>query len=121
MRILYVDDDHEFQTLVTAKLKQHFGVTVDLASSGNEAIALLTESQGFDLVIADYQMPDGDGADVYNFMVSRNIPGLFILFTSQNIDSDLKSKFRGNRIHGIISKPNLRQLCTAMVKSLSRL
>ncbi len=60
-RILIVDD----QALDIAQLKYlawQLGIEVELAFSGNEAWFFMQNAQ-FDLVVLDWQMPDGSGRD----------------------------------------------------------
>jgi signal transduction histidine kinase/CheY-like chemotaxis protein/ligand-binding sensor domain-containing protein len=58
-RVLVVDDNAINQQ-VAAEVLQRVGVTVDLASSGDEAIRMCDLSE-YDAVLMDIQMPDMDG------------------------------------------------------------
>lgn len=60
-RVLVVDDDAEFRFLHSELLKS-FGYTVDVASDGVEALALM--SSKVDLVVMDADMPKMNGFDV---------------------------------------------------------
>lgn len=60
-KILIVDD----QAIDIAQLRYlawQLGIEVDLAFSGNEAWSFMQQKK-FDLVILDWQMPDGSGRD----------------------------------------------------------
>ncbi len=59
VRVLLVDDNIVNQRLA-ARLLQHLGCEVAVASSGREAVELVT-FQPQDLIIMDCQMPDLDG------------------------------------------------------------
>jgi two-component system sensor histidine kinase/response regulator len=59
VRVLLVDDNIINQRLA-ARLLQHLGCEVAVASSGREAVELVTD-QPQDLIIMDCQMPDLDG------------------------------------------------------------
>src|SRR5205085_6848749 len=61
-RLLVVDDEESVALTVSEVLRQE-GYEVETASSGNEAIALLTDSE-FDLVLTDLHMEIGDGLSV---------------------------------------------------------
>ena len=59
LRLLLVEDDAVNQ-LVTTSALQRVGYTVEVASTGREAIRR-TEDADFDLILMDLQMPDLDG------------------------------------------------------------
>jgi two-component system, NtrC family, response regulator HydG len=63
-RVLLVDDD-EVRELLALALRSE-GYVVDTAASAARALLSLTTSQ-YDLVIADWRLPDGDGTLVANF------------------------------------------------------
>lgn len=61
-RVLLVDDDR----MVRRSLRRSLSAQCDVveASGGADAIRLLGEDDGFDVIICDLMMPDVDGADV---------------------------------------------------------
>jgi two-component system sensor histidine kinase/response regulator len=62
-RILLVEDN-ELNQEVASELLEHYGLLVDVANHGQEAIEMLTQpsaSGGYDLVFMDMQMPVMDG------------------------------------------------------------
>lgn len=61
-RILWVDDDQTIRN-IGAKILRQSGHSVDTASGGNGALALLKEST-YDLLITDIAMPDMSGLDL---------------------------------------------------------
>lgn len=60
LRILYVEDDEDIQEMLKLILESN-GYEVTLAGSVSEGLKVIRE-QPFHLVIADYNLPDGDGA-----------------------------------------------------------
>src|SRR5690242_2360367 len=70
-RLLVVDDEENLR-ITTAAILEKEGYTVDTASSGNEAIALL-ERADYDLVLTDLHMEAGEGLAVLN-EIRRNAP-----------------------------------------------
>lgn len=59
-RILIVEDDASLAAFLCAELSgQNF--SVDLAQDGEQALAVLMENQGYDLVILDLNLPKMDG------------------------------------------------------------
>jgi signal transduction histidine kinase len=70
-RLLVVDDEESLR-ITTAAILENEGYTVDTASSGDEAIALLDETD-YDLVLTDLHMEGGDGLSVLN-QIRRHSP-----------------------------------------------
>jgi signal transduction histidine kinase len=70
-RLLVVDDEENLR-ITTAAILEREGYTVDTASSGNEAIALLGNAD-YDLVLTDLHMEGGEGLTVLN-EIRRNAP-----------------------------------------------
>ncbi len=60
-RILVVDDDPALRKMMTLQLQQ-FGVTVDSAANGVEALQRILNSR-YDLIFMDVQMPHMNGVD----------------------------------------------------------
>src|SRR5687767_6185645 len=63
-RLLVVDDEESLR-ITTAAILEKEGYSVDTASSGDEAIALLNDAD-YDLVLTDLHMEGGDGLSVLN-------------------------------------------------------
>ena len=63
-RLLVVDDEESLR-ITTAAIFEKEGYTVDTASSGDEAIALLKKTN-YDLVLTDLHMEGGEGLSVLN-------------------------------------------------------
>ncbi len=70
VRLLVVDDEESVALTVGEVLRQD-GFEVTTASSGNEAIALLNETE-FDLILTDLHMEGGDGITVLEDVRGRN-------------------------------------------------
>src|SRR5689334_4009007 len=70
-RLLVVDDEENLR-ITTAAILEKEGYAVDTASSGNEAISLLTTAD-YDLVLTDLHMEAGEGLAVLN-EIRRNAP-----------------------------------------------
>lgn len=70
-RLLVVDDEENLR-ITTAAILEKEGYTVDTASSGDEAIALLAHTD-YDLVLTDLHMEHGEGLSVLN-EIRRNAP-----------------------------------------------
>jgi signal transduction histidine kinase len=70
-RLLVVDDEENLR-ITTAAILEKEGYLVDTAASGNEAIALLANTD-YDLVLTDLHMDEGEGLAVLN-EIRRNSP-----------------------------------------------
>ncbi|MFM2136814.1 MAG: hypothetical protein RL021_2214 [Bacteroidota bacterium] len=70
LRILVVEDNRINQLLVRNMLKQHGIERIDATDNGREAIRLL-ETESFDLVLMDIQLPDMNGYEITRIIRSR--------------------------------------------------
>ncbi|MDA0709307.1 MAG: response regulator [bacterium] len=68
-RVLVVDDN-QTNRLIIEKQMESWGIRTETAASAAEALGIL-ETQPFDLVISDYQMPGQDGFDLLTAIRSR--------------------------------------------------
>lgn len=76
LNILLAEDSYTMQTLISSMLRS-FGVDVLVCNGGTPAIGLLTVTQarkkssdikGIDLVLTDWLMPDGSGAELLQWI-----------------------------------------------------
>jgi CheY-like chemotaxis protein len=110
--ILVVDDEAPIRRLQRFIL-QRAGYVVTEASSGFEAIAMLAEGRGLDLLIADMEMPNLDGAEMAA-RIRRSRPDLKILYVTGHIDRlmDMRHLWAGE---AFLDKPfSLEGLCEAV-------
>ena len=56
MNVLIVEDDNAMAQMCAKLIRRH-GHTTHLARSGEEALAIMAEGQGIDVVVSDVQMP----------------------------------------------------------------
>lgn len=52
-RILFVDDNEDIREMCRMKFRM-MNIDVVIASSGNEAVAILKKDSGFDVIVSDY-------------------------------------------------------------------
>jgi signal transduction histidine kinase/CheY-like chemotaxis protein/ligand-binding sensor domain-containing protein len=100
-KVLLIDDNRTSLSILKNQLEQ-WKLTIVAATSGAEALRLLSDSSRFDLVITDMQMPGMDGVQVATSIKERdqNLP--IILLSSMGDDS--KRKYI-NLFSAIVSKP----------------
>jgi CheY-like chemotaxis protein/HPt (histidine-containing phosphotransfer) domain-containing protein len=124
-RVLIVDDNATNRRVLATHLT-HAGYDVMLASGGRDALAAMRiaigASRPFDLVIADYQMPDMDGAMLGGEINSD--PHLsqarVVLLTSMDRHGDMR-RFAAMGFAGYLSKPvKARELLVCLDKVLAR-
>lgn len=86
-RILLVDDDKTFRSILSELLRKEFEV---LESSGvNDALEKL-ETASVDLICSDYNMRDGTGLDLLLSCKEKNISTPFMLMSA--CDNNLSGK-----------------------------
>jgi len=112
LRILIVDDDESIRQLLSHNLRQDFGAVVDEANSGNDAIKFIRWGFRYCLIISDYNMPDGNGAVLQNYLVENKIESFFFFYTSE---SNVAVNDNHKRFLGVIQKPNIQKLFEKLV------
>ena len=114
-RILYVEDEDDLRDIVSVIIKKNFDIQIDALPSGNSAIEILESGITFDLIISDYRMPNGSGADLQRYMKHAAIKTPFILYTS-TINPYLPEK--SDQFLGVIEKSNWEKLLTLIQSTL---
>jgi DNA-binding response OmpR family regulator len=86
-RILVVDDDVEFRRELAEQLGLHEGYVVDQAGSVREALEA-TREPGYDAIVLDVGLPDGDGRDLCRLLRRNGIKCPIIMLTAHDTDAD---------------------------------
>ena len=107
-RILLVEDDDLVRSHVSAQLVQ-FGYRVVSARNGPEALRLLQEDGGFDLLFTDIVMPGGMNGLQLAEAARRLRPDLPVLFTSGYTDEAMQPHEPPAHGARLITKPYRRQ------------
>ena len=88
-RILVVDDERSMREMLEIFLGRE-GYDVMGHSAANDALLVLEEDKGFDLIITDINMPDINGLELINFVKNninyRDIP--LIVVTTEGAERD---------------------------------
>ena len=102
-RILVADDDPLIRALLTECLERG-GYDVTAAHDGSEAIRLLVDNHGFDVVVTDYEMPRADGIAV--IAAARTVdPNLPCIIVTAYHDLDVAMRAMAAGAVNFIPKP----------------
>jgi CheY-like chemotaxis protein len=68
-RVLVIDDERGIRAALTRMLQPHEVVEAD---SGEQARALLSHDQRFDVILCDVMMPRGSGVEVHAWLLAQH-------------------------------------------------
>lgn len=108
LTILIADDEEILQDIYEMILGTEFSCETIKVKSGNEAILKLQEVNNIDLIISDYNMPNGNGGKIYLFNKEKNnIP--FFLFSGGELQdyAEFKDFQASNSLNRSFGKPFL--------------
>ncbi|HEX9960685.1 MAG TPA: PAS domain-containing protein [Pyrinomonadaceae bacterium] len=118
-KVLLVDDDEDTRILLSMLLEQS-SAAVKAAASVSEALSFL-ETDAFDLLISDIEMPQQDGYDLIKFVRAmpqkRNLPAIAVTAYARNEDR-LRAIAAGYDMH--VSKPVESGELLTIIESLVR-
>ncbi|MEE2671141.1 MAG: response regulator [Bdellovibrionota bacterium] len=80
MNILLIDDDPDVREIIAFTLESEMDCEIKEVASGNAAINELKQnSSSYNLIVCDYNMPDGNGGVVYQYLLdtSSELPFVF--------------------------------------------
>ncbi len=106
-KVLLVDDN-QVNLKVAKGLLRTFGISVDVASSGKEALDILKTTRDYDILFIDHMMPELDGVDTLNLIRAedseymRKVP---IVVLTANVASGVREKFISEGFDEYIAKP----------------
>lgn len=107
-KVLVVDDNATSREILSETLTQ-FGLMVDKASTGKEAITMLQNSpEGpYELLLMDWNMPEMDGIETIR-LIQRDLLGIpvptVIMVTAYGL-SEVQQAAKGLELAGYLSKP----------------
>jgi CheY-like chemotaxis protein len=109
-----VVDDVQANIIVALGLLKPYGLSVDTAKSGQEAITKIKAGY-YDLVFMDHMMPDMDGVQTVAVIRELGIQVPIIAMTA-NAMHGMKEFYLGNGFQGFISKPVSPQALNDILK-----
>jgi two-component system, sensor histidine kinase and response regulator len=109
-RVLIVDDNSSSRDIL-CHIIDNFGLRATTASSGKEALSLITENQTedpFSLVLVDWKMPDMDGVETCRALLEKHqgdkdFPTI-LMVTAYGLD-DARRASKDVNISGFLTKP----------------
>ena len=115
-RVLVVDD-MEMNLYVTKGMLSPYGLQIDTAISGEEAIEKL-KNNAYDLVFMDHMMPIMDGVEAARKIrkLGAEYEKLPIIALTANAVSGMKEMFLANGFNGFLSKPIIIQELDRILK-----
>ncbi len=104
LRVLLVDDDEALLESMAAVLSEQFDVRT--CPSADEALKLF-DTEAFQVVCADWQMPGMDGIAFFNAVAQREQQLLpcFVLVTAYAAELLEQVPYRDRKILGMLRKP----------------
>lgn len=100
-RILIVDDNETNRRVLKSQLEK-WKMVPELSASGDQALAILSQREAFDLVLTDMQMPGMNGVDLADF-INQQYPQLPV-FVLTSIGDDI-CKQHSSLFKAILTKP----------------
>ncbi|MEX1062365.1 MAG: response regulator transcription factor [Balneolaceae bacterium] len=117
MQILVVEDDPAVRTLVKAILEHNGGiVTIARTAKEGESLALRT---GYDMIILDLSLPDGNGYDICSSIRNSDIDSP-VLFLSAQQETDVKIKCLKVGGDDYLTKPFNSDELLARIEAITR-
>ena len=118
MRILIVDDYIDFHGLIETLVTETLGPTQTICASTIADANAQLATHKFDVVICDYQFPEGTAAEIFRAMQASGSTGRFVLFSSMLPDS--LSAFSGSPFFAAVSKTDFNRLRAVLRAALPR-
>ncbi len=116
-RTIFVVDDEEMVRTVAAELLHHLGYDVEMASSGEEAVAWIKGGARPDCILLDIVMPGIGGAEALR-QIHALAPGIRILISSGFTDRISAESLTDEGASAIISKPYRMETLGTRLKEL---
>jgi len=102
-RILIVDDEGPVRKLL-GRIVSQLGHQVSLAGNADEAVSLLRDDRGVELVLTDVRMPGTSGLDLAT-QIAVEFPGTAVVMVSGVDDPDTALRAIETGVYGYVLKP----------------
>jgi CheY-like chemotaxis protein len=117
-RILMVEDEPDIQAVARLALEAVGGITVDMCSSGAEALEKVRACAP-DLILMDVMMPGMDGPSTLQALRSKPETAAYpIIFMTAKVQAHEVTKYRDIGGLGVIAKPFDPMTLAAQVRAI---
>ena len=120
MKVLIVDDDKDIRDIIEFTFSCEVEAEFVHAKSGNLAKEVVSSESDLDLIICDFNMPDGNGGDLYSFLLEKNISVPFVFCSSDYAQDHDEFKDKKNLI-GEITKPYIYEGIQKVIENFNQL
>ncbi len=118
MQVLLVDDSKMARRMISRTLEKLGIGEITEAENGREAVPLL-QSQHFDLVVTDYNMPEMDGHELLKFIRQMsNQPDVPVMMVTTEGDESKLQAIQHEGVSAIMDKPFQVQEVRSMMESV---
>ena len=117
MKVLLVDDDADVREIIAFTIESQLSCEINEVDCGNTAIEEIKLNPNYDLIVCDYNMPDGNGGEVYNYLIDNNIDIPYV-FCSSDFSEDHSEFNDKSRMLCEITKPRIFEGIETMVEAL---
>lgn len=100
-------EDNEINQLVASSILSEFGVTVDIANDGKQAIAKARQYD-YDLILMDINMPVMDGRAATRYLRREGYETPIVALTAAVLEEEVKLAMESG-MDGFLGKPIVRQ------------
>lgn len=115
--ILVVDDSKLIQLFIKESLSS-YGLNIDFANNGQDAVDLLKLNQKkYDLILLDWEMPVLTGPEAYAAIRSLNIQFPVIMVTSKNKPEEILSMLDQGASEYVM-KPFTKEILIEKIKTV---
>lgn len=103
-----VVDDNAMNLQVSASYLKRYGLEVDTATSGREALEMLDQTQKYKMVFLDYMMPEMDGVETLKRIRSRDgnyYQAVSLIALTAHVVAGTKEYLLHSGFNGFLDKP----------------
>ena len=116
LKILLVDDEEDIRDILEMTFETYGVFDLVHAHTGQDAIEKL-KSDNFDIIVCDYNMPNGNGGQVYKYLIDHDIQTKYVLCSSDFPENHLEFSDSSLFFHHI-EKPSI---CEGVSSCLNKL
>lgn len=116
--ILHIEDDDDLSRIIATMLQPNYHVCH--AAHMNEAKNLL-QSQKFDLILLDLDLPDGNGAELLGALSSANVSTPVVIFSAREAAVDVSAQVRAALVKSQTSNDQLLATIDRLIAARSEI